>query len=364
MPTNRMDRKQFFAKLAPLDDERLRKVLWNLYWRGSAAFQQRIEAAIDPQGTQASARPAQPPADPDWVLTEVSDFVALARSGAYLGGDRRVSPRERTRWRLTFHRLAVDAERALGADDVEDGAAAMEQLIELACELREYDFFRSEDPVAAARFVVSDAAALLWSRFRDRLGFPGFADRAAVQLIRWESPYGWTRFGEGGVDDKEVSLASMIAGMLATPDKWIAFANRYLDALDQIAENSPSGTKRPGRSQHAVRRERTAALARWHRLLLDKLLDSDAEDRLDRLAGHPALGGPELQFFQAQLAHRRGDTSNAHRLMYQALEELPGHGGFLDFATAVGAPLPVRAEQVLQERRRWSMAGSTVGSSS
>lgn len=31
MPTNRMDREQFFSKIAALDDNRLRKALWNLY---------------------------------------------------------------------------------------------------------------------------------------------------------------------------------------------------------------------------------------------------------------------------------------------------------------------------------------------
>lgn len=30
MPANRMNRDQFYAALAPLDDSRLRKVLWTL----------------------------------------------------------------------------------------------------------------------------------------------------------------------------------------------------------------------------------------------------------------------------------------------------------------------------------------------
>jgi CheY-like chemotaxis protein len=33
----------------------------------------------------------------DEVLEEVRDFAALAPSGAYVGGDRRVSPKERAR---------------------------------------------------------------------------------------------------------------------------------------------------------------------------------------------------------------------------------------------------------------------------
>ena len=45
----RMNREEFFAKLAACDEERLKKVLWNLYWRGSAAMRERIEAEVDPQ---------------------------------------------------------------------------------------------------------------------------------------------------------------------------------------------------------------------------------------------------------------------------------------------------------------------------
>ncbi len=36
MPANRMNRDEFYAAIAPHDDARLRKVLWTLYWRGSA----------------------------------------------------------------------------------------------------------------------------------------------------------------------------------------------------------------------------------------------------------------------------------------------------------------------------------------
>src|SRR2546430_4142543 len=32
MSAKRMSREDFFAKLAPWDEDRLRKVLWNLYW--------------------------------------------------------------------------------------------------------------------------------------------------------------------------------------------------------------------------------------------------------------------------------------------------------------------------------------------
>ncbi len=350
MPVKRMDRDQFFARLALLDDEHLRKILWNLYWRGSVPIRERIETELDPKERQ-RRRSMEDAVDPEWVLRDVTDFVTLARSGAYLGGDRRVRPRERTRWRFTFQQLRKDAERALAAADIADGAAAMEQLIQLACDTGHHEYFRSEDPVEAARFVVSDAVALLWTRVRDQLGFAAFADRAAPQLARWEAQYGWTRTGLGQVSEREVSLASILGGMLRAPDAWVRFADGYLQALDEIARRDQAGSGRSARSSDGHRLQRRSAdLAEWHRLLLDQLFGSDAEDRLDRLARHPALAGPELLFFQAQLANRRGDLASARQLVHASLQERPGHSAFLEFAMEIKAPLPPRAERILAER--------------
>jgi hypothetical protein len=352
MPMGRMNREQFFGQLATFDEQRLKKALWNLYWRGSAATRERIEAEIDPDQHDRGKRRAKEPADPQQLLGEVGDFVALARSGAYMAGDRRVSPRERTRWRFTFQRLITDAQDGLRATDAGAAAAALEQLIDLACEMRDYDYFHSEDPLEAARFVVSDAAALLWGKLQAQYGFAGFAERAAPQLIRWESRYGWTRSGYGRVSQKETSLASVLAQMLPAPDMWAGFADRYLAALDHLARNAPARPNRAWRPRGHDRDQRTAALAEWHRLLLHRLIDSEAEDRLDRLTHHPALGGPELAFLQAQLAHQRGDVSKARSLLHASLQQLPGHQRFLDFATEIGAPLPPRAQQVIRERSR------------
>ncbi len=133
---------------------------------------------------------------------------------------------------------------------------------------------------------------------------------------------------------------------------WAGFADRYLDALDQVARDDPARPNRAWRPTGRDRDRRTADLAEWHRLLLDRLIDSEAEDRLDRLAHHPALGGPELGFLQAQLAHRHGDVGSARSLVQAALQQLPGHQGFLDFATEIGAPLPPRAQQIIKERSR------------
>jgi hypothetical protein len=337
-----MNREEFFAKLAPLDEDRLRKVLWNLYWRGSATVRERIEGELDPVEHARRKQDAAAPPNPGLVLHQVREFAELARSGAYLAGDRRVSPKERTRWRVTFRRLAADAEAALRAPDPAPGAEALALIIDLACEMKGYQYFRSEDPVEAARFVVSDAAALLWETVRDRHGFGAFAEQAAPQLLRWESRYGWTTHGWGQVSGKEISLARVLARMLAAPDAWTTFADCYLGALDQAARADATAPPRiyygswgPGDSGYR-RGERARNLAEWHGLLLERLAGSEAEDRLGRLASHRALGGPDRMFLQARLARQRGDTAAARTHIADCLRELPGEQDFARFAAEIG----------------------------
>ena len=351
-----MNRDEFFAKLADLDEDRIKKALWNLYWRGPAQLRERIESELDPAQDTVRKRAAAEPPDPDTVLWEVRDFAELARAGAYIAGDRRVSPKERTRWRLTFRRLAADALAALRHEDSGPAEEAVALLIDLACETKRFDYFRSEDPMEAAQFVVSDAAATLWEFVRERHGFARFATVAAAQLPRWESAYGWSRSGWGKLAEKETSLASVLARTLRAPDAWTTFADCYLDALDQIAlTEAAKPASRPSYSypdSDYRRSDRTRDLAEWHSLLLERLAGSEAEDRLDRLAGHPALGGPELTFVQARLAQLRGETDAARTLTEACLGKLPGHDGFADFAAQIGAELPASTRDKLAQRAR------------
>jgi hypothetical protein len=206
----------------------------------------------------------------------------------------------------------------------------------------------------AAGFVVSDAAAGLWHAVRDRHGFATFVERAAPQLLRWETGHGWTRYGWGSVAEKETSLARVLEGMLQAPDHWRAFAARYLEVLDEAADRTPGTSRHRSRSTERDRAARTRALADWHSLVVERLVGSDDEDLLDRLVGHPALAGPERTFLQAQLAHRRGDDETARKLVHDSLEGLPGHPGFHDLARRIGAPLPPRAQQHHAARDRGS----------
>jgi hypothetical protein len=272
------------------------------------------------------------PPGPGDVLGEVTDFATLARAGAYLAGDRRVSPKQRTRWRHTFRGHVTTTLDALAGDDIESAAGAMATLIDLACETQAYDYFRSDDPVEAARFVVSEAAAALWTAVLRTHGFAGFAERAAGQLLRWESRYGWTRRGDGWVSQREISLAHVVAGLLPAADAWGAFADQYLGALDRAAEGGRNAGGRSG-----SRGDRAEALSEWHAMLLERLPDGDYEDRLDLLIEHPALAGPERTFLQARLAERRGDRDRARFLVGKCLRALPGHPEFLTFAGGVGA---------------------------
>ena len=284
MAADRLNREQFYAALADLDEAGLRKALWTLYWRGSASVRERIQAVIDP--TSAAVRASDAGVDAGALLIEVTEFADLARSGSYLRGNRSVSSKERTRWRFTFQRLAKAATLALAGDEIEPAASAMETLIDLACEMRSDDYFRSEDPVEAARFVVSDAAAVLWSAIRREEGPATFYESAAGQLLRWETRWGWSRMGWGWVSERETPLAEVLAGMLSTPDAWGQFADHYLRALDAGGELG-----RPGRGRDWSWQERIANLEAWHQLLRDRLAHGEYEDRLDTLARHPALAG-------------------------------------------------------------------------
>ncbi len=161
----------------------------------------------------------------------------------------------------------------------------MATLIDLACELQDVDYFRSEDPVEAARFVVSDAVAVMWAAIRREEGFAAFCGQAAAQLLRWESRNGWTRRGFGWVSERETSLAQVVAAMLPAADA-SQFTDAYLRALDASAEHRRgAGGRRPSRPG------RTRDLAEWHAMLRQRLAHGEYEDRLDALAYHPALVG-------------------------------------------------------------------------
>jgi hypothetical protein len=353
MSANRMNRDEFYAAMAPHEDARLRKVLWTLYWRGNAQLRERIEDELRPQELPMVKQGKEPPS-PGAVLDEVTTFVELARSGAYMGGDRRVHHTERSKWRLTFRRLVADALAALRADDPAPAQRAVGKIVDLACGMRSYDYFHSDDPVEAAKFVVSDAVAVLWDSVLRHDGPPAFASRVPGQLIRWESDFGWTRRGYGQVAEKETTLAVPLARLLATPDMWRSFAESYLEALDAAGRADPNRPRRVYGSfdETRQRRERTDDLADWHEMLLERFAGTPEDDLLDRLVASPALAGPGLVFLRAKTAARRGDVAQAATLVTEALKELPGHAEYQDFAVEVGAELPPRAREMVAERAR------------
>lgn len=352
MSANRMNRDEFYSVMAPIDDARLRKVLWTLYWRGNAAVRERIEDELrSPE--QPKARPKREKPDPDTVLDEVTTFVGLAKDGAYMAGDRRVHHTERSRWRVTFRRLAGDALAALRAEDPGPAQQAVAAMVDLACDMKSADYFHSDDPVEAAKFVVSDAVAVLWESVLRHDGFAAFARRVPEQLIRWESAYGWTRRGYGQVAGKETSLGVLLGQLLTTPDMWRTFAGSYLDTLDAVGRADPGRPRTVYGSFDETRYrrdERARDLAAWHELLLDQFAGTPEDELLDRLAASPALAGPELTFLRALIAERRGDVARAATLVTECLNERPGDHEYIDFAVEVGAVLPPRAREIRAEQ--------------
>ena len=343
MPANRMNREEFYAKVSPLNDEQLRKVLWTVYWRGTAQVRARIEDALTPEEPQPKRKTPDKP-DPAQVLAEVTEFVSLARSGAYMYGDRRVTRAQRSKWRLTFRDLAKQSQSALHAADTGPAEKAVEGLIELACDMSDSEYFHSDDPVEAAKFVVSHAAAGLWQTVLDQHGFAAFAERVAKQLIRWESEYGWTRQGQGKVAENERLLADVLEPMLTTDAMWRGFAIAYLDALDAVA-----GLR--GDADYN-RRRRAGNLAVWHGMLAERLAGTADASLLDRLVGHRALAGPSVTFLRAEIAFASGDVAAAKKLIAECLEELPGSYEFQAFAVEIGAEMPRRAREMYAERAR------------
>jgi len=349
MPANRINRDEFFAKLASLDAEQRGRILWNLYWRGTAAVRERIEGELDPPERERRKKAAAAPPDPELVLMEVRDFVELAESGAYIAGDRRVSRSERTKWRMTFRRLATEAQSALHDADSGPAERAMELMIDLACHAQ--GCFRSEDPLEAAKFVVSQAVSALWETELDARGFAEFTARAVPQLMQWEREYGWAEgTGAAKVYEQERPLAEVLAPMLTTPDMWNGFADAYLAELDRIAaaeapppkkgrktsRNVPDWQDSPYSERNRGRTSRTGNLAYWNSLLLEHL----DEDQARRLAEHAAFYGPDADFLKAQAARRRGDLGEARTLIAKCLKQLPGKTEFKDFAEEVGADAP------------------------
>jgi hypothetical protein len=362
MPATRMNRDEFYAAMAPLDDACLRKVLWTVYWRGNAQLRERIEEELRPQD-QPKVTPKRERPDPAAVLAEVATFVELAKGGAYMAGDRRVHHTERSKWRHTFRRLVTDALAALAADNPSPAQQAVATIVDLACEMKSYDYFHSDDPVEAAKFVVSEAVAALWESVLRHDGFAAFAAGVPGQLIRWEADYGWTRRGYGQVAERETPLAVPLARLLATPDMWRTFTESYLQALQDAGRADPG---RPRTVYGTVdetsyrRKARTDDLAAWHEMLIDRFAGTPEDELLDVLAASPALAGPGLIFLRAMIAQRRGDVPQAATLVAKCLKELPGHQTYLDFAAEVGAELPSRAREIAAERSRAAQYARTT----
>ncbi|HPA50360.1 MAG TPA: hypothetical protein PLP50_02050 [Thermoanaerobaculia bacterium] len=331
-----LTREEFQALLSARDTEGLRKMLWELYVRGSEDLRRRIETVALPVGERPK-KVAPPPVDGEWHLGEVRQFVALARSGAYTGGTRRVSPSERTRWRLPFRALIDDSGRLLTQGDVANGTEAMSALLDLALDCRDTYYFRTEDPVSALRIVASDLVDLLWRANLEAHGFPALVARAPRDLLRWESPWGWTRMGTRTIAAKERSLADVLAALLPSHDAWVAMAEAWLQVFAATHGGRAAPRSAPNRNLPSQYVPPTPSdWKRWHELLYERLHGSESHHLLERIAAVPERPGVDLWLLRVRLARDAGRAEEARCIARAALGEFPGARELQAIAREVG----------------------------
>ena len=343
MVTARMDKTAFLKALEGRSPEDLRTLLWTAYWRGTTPMRERIEELLAPQEA-AVKRAAEAQVDPDLCLDEVMTFCERARNGDYLRGARDLGRKEVTGWRFTLRRLFDEACRLLQQNDIEEGSEALERLLDFTCELKGYNYFRSEDQVEAAKIVVSDRIEALWLAQIHQQGFAVFIQKAPAQLLRWEEPYGWTTFGGGQTAEKERKLADVLPRLLPGADGLLAFCQTYLATLETFQPRKPDPKARKGTwndplADFAKESEKRAdRLEDWHAFLLDRLQGTEDETILERILEHRAIQRPETWHLLSRLRQTHGQHEEAQTLIKKALTRYPGNERFkstaLQFPTA------------------------------
>lgn len=357
--TTRLKKEELLAKLAPLEDGRLRQLLCEVYRGGPDTVRARIEAVISPEAT--AARPD--PEDAGAVLDGVRAFLDLVDADAFLFG-REVSPKRKTQWRHEYRKAFEDLARLLSSPAVERASALLEEAIELATRVDANTHFRSEDPNEAAKVVVSDQVAALWTSYSLREGVPGLLSRALPQLWAWERQYGWTR-GFGSVAGRERALGDVLAGLLTVRPAWERAASAWRELLDaRHAESAPPAQVTRGKqarplkpwelerfeSERRRQRERRAMnLCSWHTHLAEQLGGDDP--LVQAVLDHPAVDAPYTWLVKAKVAEKRGALTELRALIERGLDRLPGFDELVLIGLRAGIELPPKAEQLATERK-------------
>ena len=234
MSAKRMNREQFFRAVSALDEDRLRKALWNLYWRGTANVRERIEVELASDGHGRPPVPRRRTPIQRWFGTTSTTSYRWrdrARTWAGTGGCRRASARAGV---SPSSGLRRKPRMRCGDEDSGPAASALEQLIDLACEAHDYDYFRSDDP-----WQQRASSCPTWRRCCGRRRGNAMGSRRSPKPRR-RNWFGGSRAtagpvaAEGAVAAKETSLAVVLARMLRVADTWEGFAEQYVRALDEV----------------------------------------------------------------------------------------------------------------------------------
>jgi hypothetical protein len=338
--TERMDKTAFLKALEGRGPEELRTLLWTAYWRGGAPARERIEEQLFP-AEAAVKRETAAFVDAGACLEEVRTFCSRARAGDYMRGARDLGRKEVSGWRLTFRRLFEDATRALRQPGRDGDPAPLVHLLDFTFDLRNWEYFRSQDPVEAAKIVFSDRVAVLWRARIDEGGFGAFLQEAPAQFVRWESRFGWTRY-DGKATGQQRTLTEVLQGLLPGPDALLAFVRGYLAVLERLqarnatAQEARTRSSEPSRDWRRDCEHRADQLEAWNALLLERLGATEDASLLERILTLPALDGPETWHLLARLRARQGRRPEAQSLVRKALDRYPGAMSIRATATELG----------------------------
>ena len=325
---DRMDKTAFLKKLEGRSVDELRTLLWTAYWRGTAVTRERIEESLNPQEV-IKQREVDAWVDPKECLREVTSFCARARAGDYMRGARDLGRKEVSGWRLTFRRLFDDSARLLQQPDTANEFRPLVHLLDFTHDLKDWNYFRTQDPVEAAKIVFSDRVETLWRSRIDHAGFGVFLKEAPAQLLAWESPGGWTRY-DGSATEKQRPLTAVILRLLPGHDSVLAFVRNYLIALEAMGPRAATPQESKVRSSNPryewenACRHRSERLEHWHKALLERFVGSEDEPLIDRILTNRALDGPYTWHLLGRLRLQQGRRSEAKALVKRALDRLPG----------------------------------------
>ena len=295
----RLKKKEFVEKLSKYKEKELREMMWKIYYRAPETVRVRVEDLLRTPDERKIFKEVQDNAHRKALEQEIEEFVTTVRKGHYKRYSRHVARKYRKRWRFVFKRLLDDSTKLAEKGDVEVGLMGLETLLDLAYESFWNNYFHSDDPMKSMKVVFSDRVSLLWRARLSLEGFRSFAKHAAIQLIKWDSRFGWT-YSET-LKPKEAQLSHIVSSLIKGADAWLEFAEAYLDGLNQIYNELKKKADEGVGKQWLRDRIRTydIKLSDWNEILITRLSESGEDEMIEKIIQHKLFGPAQRKVLKA-----------------------------------------------------------------